>query len=151
MGKSILENDDFSYYEIERRIEDLFPSSEFNLSFPNRFDVLGVPSIFYKLAEKIRRSSRLICPHCGKEGRLMTKLSIVKGKYRYRKLYVYHETYLFKKPLGRRVQKWCYLNIKDLKNRAIIETLERWRYASNIRKWFYKSLIVPKKGLRKFF
>jgi hypothetical protein len=140
-----LDYDDSSFYEIKRRIENMFPNSGFNLSFPSHFEVLGIPSIFYKLDMKIRECSKLVCPHCGKEGMLMTKLSIVKRKYRYRKLYVYHEAYLFKKPISRRVQKWCYINNNDLTNSVIIEALERWRHASNIRKWFYKSLIVPKK------
>jgi hypothetical protein len=43
--------------------------------------------------ERLGGSRVLTCPHCGKEGMLAFKTLIVKRKYKYRKMYVYHRAY----------------------------------------------------------
>jgi len=105
-------------------------------------EIFGIPTIFYKLQQKIVSAKALRCPRCGNNGVLMHKRTVSNGKYRYRKLYVYHETYdvtgrfLFTK----RFQKWCYLNRNQLEDPIIKNTLKSMKRARDIERCFYMCL-----------
>jgi ribosomal protein S27AE len=97
--------------------------------------LFGINSAFYKIWYKLANARRLRCPHCGHSGILAKKTTVSKKKYRYWKLYVYHETFA-KSPHGRRLrtQRWCYLNKKDLSNHVVQRKVQRMERFLNIEK-----------------
>lgn len=147
-----MENNDANEYEIMRKIQgkihDLYYDSDRHWEGLARlYDVLGNPSIFYKLDWKVINSTELVCSRCGKWGRLKEKTTIVKRKYKYRKLYVYHSIYHslidLKSSQPGIAREWCYLNEKELASPVVTKTFQRCSRAANIRKWFYKSVVLP--------
>ena len=104
--------------------------------------IFGMPTIFSRIDSKVRHERELTCPHCGMKGLLMAKTTVSKKKYRYMKLYIYHETKGALKASSR-AQKWCYLNIEDKKSSAVREAIQRTVHALNVRGYFYRSLILP--------
>lgn len=103
--------------------------------------VFGVPGIFARIEEAVPNARDLICPHCGLKGLLMAKTTVSKKKYRYTKLYVYHEIE-DASMISSRKQKWCYLNKQDRKNSPVREAIQRTIHALNVREYFYRSLIL---------
>ena len=91
-------------------------------------------------AEKMQRdiaikhilAQQLTCPRCGKNGKLMQKTTISKGKYRYKKWYVYHVTYPNVEKPKYRKQKWCYLNEKQLGEKTVKDKIREIEYCSNL-------------------
>jgi len=107
------------------------------------FDIFGLPTLFYKIEEKVRHARELICPHCGEKGIFLQKTTVSKRKYRYKKLYVYHETTPIPTKTSLRNQKWCYLNENDLNDPAIQKRLQQWVHAQHVEEYFYKCLRLP--------
>lgn len=106
-------------------------------------EIFGIPSIFYKIDQKLDRAKELICPRCGKKGILMQKTTVSKKRYKYRKWYVYHQRIPIPTKTSLRIQKWCYLNKNQLKRPSVEQTLEALKRAKNIKRYFYRSLYLP--------
>ncbi len=104
------------------------------------FEIFGGPTIFYKIDQKIDDARKLACPRCGKRGVLMWKTTISKKRYKYKKLYIYHERTPVPSKTSIRIQKWCYLNKNQLKNRSIQNTIKAMKHARDIERCFYKCI-----------
>ena len=107
------------------------------------WEIFGAPTIFWKINRKIDRAKELVCPRCGKRGILMQKTTVSKKKYKYRKWYVYHERIPIPAKTSLRIQKWCYLNKKQLQSRSIQDTLKATKRAQDIDRYFYQSIRLP--------
>jgi ribosomal protein S27AE len=139
-----VENLTLDAYQIRERLELFYLRREnYYEGYALWVGVFGVPSIFYKIDNMVRHARELICPHCGEKGILAEKDTVSKRRYRYRKLYVYHETRPLPAITSLRTQKWCYLNEADLNNSLIQKRIQDWVRALNIEKHFYRCLILP--------
>jgi len=77
-------------------------------------------------------AQRLTCPRCKKDGKLMQKTTISKGKYKYKKWYVYHVSYPNPKKPRYRKQKWCYLNKEQLDEKTVKERIQKIKHCSKL-------------------
>lgn len=127
--------------EIFRKVADYY----FSQNLPGRyFNVFDTPSsIFFKIEGMVRRARSLRCPHCGKTGILMVKTTVTKKKYRYRKLYVYHETIPVPSRTSLRRQRWCYLNKDDLNDSTVRMSLQKWNHAQDVENFLYRCIVLP--------
>ncbi len=93
------------------------------------------------------QSRLIICPRCEKEGILTQKTTISKGKYKYKKWYVYHNEHPFPRKPKFRKQRWCYLNKNQLENplihNKITEITNLKKQIDNLSYEEYMKLISP--------
>jgi len=108
-------------------------------------EIFGVPSLYWKIWNKISRFKEIVCPRCGKKGRLMQKTTISKKIYKYRKWYVYHESFPIPSKTSIKIQSWCYLNKNQLENPPIRGRIKAIKHMEEVERCLYECIRIRDK------
>ena len=108
-------------------------------------EVFGEYSLIWKIRNKISQPKEIVCPRCGKKGRLMQKTTVSKKIYKYRKWYVYHERIPNPSKPSLKIQSWCYLNRNQLENPTIRDRIKSIEHMEEVKRCLYECIRIRDK------